>query len=82
MSINKLRKFNHHTSGMIESYLGDYYYDTEVDETIRTHQAEIERLKSQRGRLLRELKQACYATDNQTLELNWTMLIREIEEEK
>lgn len=44
MSTNGLRKFNHHPSGMKESFLGDYYYDTEVDAFIRTQQATIDRL--------------------------------------
>lgn len=47
MSEQKLRKFNHHESGMIESLLGDYHYDTEVDELIRTQQATIDRLTAQ-----------------------------------
>lgn len=47
MSIQGLRKFNHHPSGMIEGYLGDYYYDTEVDEYIRTQKDRIASLESQ-----------------------------------
>ena len=43
-----LRKFNHHPTGMIESNLGDYYYDTEVDETILAHQASIQDLEARK----------------------------------
>lgn len=56
--MNKLRKFNHHQEGMIESRLGDYYYDTEVNDFLRQQQTEIDRLTEQRDRLLNQLTES------------------------